>query len=303
MKPLFPTERSLNRCLKPIRKNKNLQLPIALFDEKEEVSLIANGYFSNRHFIMLDFITYKCLKLLHNGNIPSRPDSFLTNEKILNDSDDILILKDSYDNNTLNQKKINLNLKIEECHIKTIPLFKNYSSNRIFEVLDDISKFEFKTSYQIRTISNTIPIQIKHHEYKFGINFIKIFDLNYVECKTNNRVNKREYEITFNSFFGNLFLNNLLSLNIDWYDYEKFCELSSSAQTLCRILKVNRNKDSTNTYPIKKLVSKLNLQNKSNSDMNIKYLNDFFTELKSKKFITDFEKRLDVNGINFVVCF
>jgi hypothetical protein len=250
---------------------------------------------------MLDFITYKCLKELHNDNVPKSPN--ISCDKILNNGLELNDLNNSYINRTSHPKKISLKLKIEENDIKTIPIFKNYSSLRIFEVLNDINKFEFRYSdYQVRFFTNN-KNETKIRNISFGSNGIynKIFDLETIEFTTNGRVVKRVYNIIFDSFFSNLFLNNLLSINIDYYDYVKFCELSNLAQFLYRILKVNRNKDICNNFSLKKLVNKLNLQNTINN--NIDNITTYFFELKNKNFITDFKKHSNINGINFLVYF
>jgi hypothetical protein len=311
MKTMLLTERSLNRCLYPIRKNKHLQFPAKIYDG-ENIIFECDGFFTSRHFLMIDIISYFSLKKLYepNGFIPKNPyqKEVINQSKILYNVDEIKELYHSYNSNITHDKKIDLSIKLTEKQIKALPCFEKYNSNRIYEIINDISNFNFRTTYQVRLYfsENTkAKKKFKHCKLENKNGMYKIFNFETIEKKNKNGfIYSREYVINFNTIFGNLFLNNLLSINVDYYDYEKFCKLSETSQFLYRIINTKRNGFDQNDFLISEILNRLNFKNnETNLSMNTKYLKDSLDELKNELFIKNYDINKHVDGKKITIEF
>ncbi len=131
--------------------------------------------------------------------------------------------------------------------------FQKRRKEYIKELLKKTSEVRFTFEYPIR-----VPAEIKHVERdgekqsiikKVELKKIKVENVNCFNVGFNGDV----VEIIFDTFLGNLYFHNILTLNTDWFE-EDYLNLDGYASAIYRRFFVTRSGNKFNQLPIKDLV-------------------------------------------------
>jgi hypothetical protein len=167
--------------------------------------------------------------------------------------------------------------------------FKKRRKEYIKELLKKTSEARFTFEYPLR-----VPAEIKHVERdgekqsiikKVGLKKIKIEN---DKC-FNVEINGNDVSVNCNTFLGNAYLHNILTLNTDWFE-EDYLNLDGYASAIYRRFFVTRSGNKFNQLPIKDLVQYFDFLKNSSYPGVIKKA---FEDIKNAELIHDYK----FNGI------
>jgi hypothetical protein len=174
--------------------------------------------------------------------------------------------------------------------------YKTFFQKRRREYLKDLirrtSKIRFTLDYQLR-----IPLTQYKEKNGEPYSIIVKVDLKKVKVENDNifnvEINGNVIKVIFDTFFGNLYFHNILTLNTDWFE-ENFLELDGFASAIYRRFFVTRSGNKFDQLPIKDLVQYFDFLKNSNYP---KVIASAFEDIKKAGLIHDY--RFFVNGGKF----
>jgi len=151
--------------------------------------------------------------------------------------------------------------KIESIIDRYGKFFQNRRGQSIKNLISRTSQARFTFEYPVRVPVFKSIIRNKEKE-----NIIKRVALKKINVANENcfnyEINGDVVGIIFNTFLGNLFCHNLLTLNTDWFE-EDFLKLDGYASAIYRRFFVTRSGNKVNELPIKDLVEYFGFLNNS----------------------------------------
>jgi len=223
------SERSINRSLKIIDgRGKKFEYPYE-FDD----NLIVTSNWHMDNFMILDIISNTFVSKFWNKlnlKIPKTPydDNVLYFTKHLTKE----TMKDI--NNIENKTCFFIDIEDKELFVKYKELLK-YNSTQLYDLFKSTSECKFKIKYPVRVYD----IETKKYKIEiynnFDYEFENLFDIEIIDEKRSksNKLFGLSYKISFNSRLSKLFINNLISVNYDWLDFESY-SLKNTSQLLYR---------------------------------------------------------------------
>jgi len=274
------SERSLNRALIPILKNKgknnkDLKFPIKFSN------IELSDFWTEKNYLVIDIISTMLIKKYYNDKlhikIPKNLEEVEKNSFIEN-IEDLKNIESGDKSSSFYFTDSNLYIEFES--------MRRYSSNQIYDMFKKTSEIIVSMPYNIRTYK-----KIKDNEYfpylTVNIENQNIFDLESEiinTSKTGGRIYERKYVITFRSLLGKLLIYNLTTLNFDWIN-ERIENLSPLSQIFYRIFILDRGLDAK--LNISDIQNKLNLK-MNTSISNYKILKNILEELIKSSIIKEY---------------
>ena len=233
------TERGVNKAIPPvIKKGKKEILPFQWEGRNGEQCTIDRGYWGRKNYMLMDILGAFFLLKQGDGRHPeiSAP-LFRDLESIGMREDD---LNECADQRVITSK-INMITESDISSIRKYPYWVrfddkyfrqftglNLSSNKIFRLILDTSRVEFKLTFPVRLEKNGK----KKTQHWYPMNFFsRFFEFGYFDKdqRSDGFVVNREYYVIFNTILGELFVSNLTSHNFDYLD-NSFYKLPDLAQ-------------------------------------------------------------------------
>jgi len=165
-----------------------------------------------------------------------------------------------------------------------LPLLKKYSSRRFFELIKNTAECELQMHYPIRFFNGK-----KYQNYPYTIpectsRLFRITKCQISKTSKNGKVLERSYEITFDTFLGYFYIQNVLSCYTDLLPGH-FYSMSEYAQLFYRMLILPYYKGAKIPISLNEIKTRLVL--KSENYMTRKTIKRILEELKSNRFIAD----------------
>lgn len=262
---------------------------------KKSIIFKTDNLLSVNSFKVIDIITDKFINLLYkrinNNNIPKNP----YNEITKNSDYSNLVKKNSpitiqfIDSNICNDYKFIFNSRLTNFYL--------------FNYIDELSKCNFNLIYDYRIINE----ENKFMNYpidNLGKNSVKLFDYKIIKeykGKNNNKTYERTYELSFNSWLGLSFIENIKNINIDWIDEEVY-KLSKMEQMFYRFFILTESskkaKSHCRNFSLWKIKEKLGLLPLDKNYI-IQFTKNILSKLKDQNLFESFEFNYDHVKITF----
>jgi len=294
----------MNKVIPPLRKVKNMTFPVEWIDKWGNACYISNGFWGAKNYTVMDVIGY--MFLLKEGG-DSLPENV---EPIFQDLDTIAEREDQL---SKNGKQLNTPPKTGSGSNQSMILNNAYnigftdkdfrkntgfdlSSSEILNLLLETSRVEFKLSFPVRVKSTGNKENL--HRMNF---YSRFFELREEEAKvrTDGIVQSRRYRVYFNTFLGELFVNNLMSRYNDRIDL-RFYTLPDSAQIFFRRHLIHH------SFPELPISLALIAVSVGYTDSNMTNLpktveDNILDPLKDYGYIKTYEKMKGLKGIKYVI--
>jgi len=234
------SERGMNKVIRPLQKakNQNVIYPVEWTDKWGNACYISNGFWDAKNYTVMDVLGY--MFLLKEGG-DSLPDYAAP---IFQDLNAIIEREDQL---SADGKGTQISAGVESASGKSIILNNSYSigftdrdfrnntgmdlsSSELSELLLETSRVEFKLSF---------PVRLKETGNKENIHRMNFYSRFYELCEEETKIRKdgivqsRRYRVYFNTFLGELFVNNLKSRFNNKIDL-RFYTLPDAAQIFYR---------------------------------------------------------------------
>jgi len=175
---------------------------------------------------------------------------------------------------------------------RTFPIFKKYSSKQIFELIKKTSECRFQFNYPIRLYDGKKYSNFEYTLPRCTSRLFQVTDHQVSRISKDNKILERYYEITFDTFLGYFYIQNLLSCYMDLLPIH-FYQMSDYAQLFYRLLILpyfNGVK-----IPISLDEIKVRLVLKSEKYMCRKTILRILQELESNRFISKLGKDFEIS--------
>jgi hypothetical protein len=189
-------------------------------------------------------------------------------------------------------KKVGGEIKLEPILYHYKKFFRKRRREYIKNLFKKTSEVKFTLDYPLR-----VPVieDIKRNDKM--ISQITKVDLQNVKVINDNlfnvEINGDFVKVIFNTFFGNLLVHNLLTLNTDWFE-ENYLNLDGFASAIYRRFFVTRFKNKVEELEIKELVEYFDFLKNSNYP---KVIKTAFEDIKNAGLICDY--KINANGGKF----
>ena len=300
------SERGMNKVIPPVHKkrNSNVSFPVEWTNKWGNACYISNGFWGAKNYTVMDVLGYMFLlkegidALPENGDpifqdldtVAAREDQLSKNGKCLqtppetdSGSEKSMILNNAY-NIGFTDKDFRKNTGLD------------LSSSEILSLLLGTSRVEFKLSFPVRVKST--GNKEKLHRMNF---YSRFFELREEEAKVRKDgiVQSRKYRVYFNTFLGELFVNNLMSRHNDRIDL-RFYTLPDSAQIFYRrhLIHHSFQELSIHLVSIAESVGYTD-SNMTNLPKTVEY--NILDPLKEYGYIKSYERMKGLKGIKYVI--
>jgi hypothetical protein len=300
------SERGMNKAIQPLHKLKNNEVtfPVEWTDRWKNTCYISNGFWGAKNYRVMDTLGYMFLLKEGKDSLPEDADPIFQDLKAIVEREDQL---------SNNEKSSLILQETDSSSGKSIVLNNAYSigftdgdfrkntgmnlsSSEILELLLETSRVEFKLSFPVR-VKNTGNKE-KIHRMNF---YSRFFELREEEAKVRKDriVQSRKYRVYFNTFLGELFVNNLKSRYNDKIDL-KFYTLPDSAQIFYRRHLIHHSfpKLSINLITIAESVGYID-SNKANLARTVE--SNILDPLKEHGYIKSYAKTEGLKGIKYII--
>ena len=297
------SERGLNKSIVPVlnKGNSPSQLPFSWIDKSGAECTVSNGYWGAKNYMVMDILgLFLLLKLGGDKILPKsdplfdHPDAIQREE--LNTEGSESIDADPTGSTLDQMKKSEYWIKFSDKQFRQFS-GKSYGSNKIYELLLQTARVEFKISFPVRLLND----HSKHQEYKYNMNIhSRLFEVGEIPIKRKDgQIKSREYYVFFNTFLGKLFVSNLISHNYDWISSSIY-SLPDSAQLFYRILLLHHDYSPV-SYNLHTIASKLNYRDKDNSNLQRTIEKNALQPLRDHGLIKEYSKEDGLNGVRYVI--
>jgi len=219
------SERGMNKVIPPILERAGKTLPVSWTDKWGNTCSVSNGYWGARNYRVMDVLGYMFLRKVGGDRLPK------DGEPTFNDLCDIIELEKQlyggYDN-VIPGKAIHYIRFTDDQFRKDSKL--KISSAEIMTLLLETSRVEFKLTYPVRLKATGARENIHSMNYYSRFFELRSEDLS---VRSDGVVLSRRYQVTFNTFLGELTVNNLLAKFNDRIDIRLYL-LPDSAQIFYR---------------------------------------------------------------------
>jgi hypothetical protein len=306
------SERGINKALPAIIKKPRIEIdfPYEWIDDKSgHQCSVNNGYWGARNYMVMDVLGYFYLLKEGGDCLPKeRTELFqdlesirareaeLDNDKgiLVSNGDQTMLTEADIDTITSSRHWIRFDDNIFRKFTNL-----NLSSGDILNLLTLTSRVEFKLAFPVRLQES----QKKLEEQSYIMNmFSRLFEFGYIDKrsrKSDGAVRAREYFVIFNTILGELFVHNLKMGNFEWVR-EDLYSLPTSAQIFFRKFILNNN-FSPIPLNLQKIVQKLNLRDKIQSNLERTVVTNVLDPLKRQGFIETYSKESGLQGVKFII--
>jgi hypothetical protein len=219
------SDRGMNKAIPPILKRAGQKFPVDWTDRWGNSCSISNGNWDAKNYQVMDALGYMFLMKEGGDCLP------VNSEPIFNDLGDIRLRENQLHDvpeNTLSVKSLH-NIRFTDEHFRHYSRL-NMNSTEIKNLLLETSRVEFKLTYPVRLKSTGSRENIHSMNY-----YSRFFELRHddLSVRSDGVVLSRRYQVTFNTFLGELTVNNLLAKFNDPIDIRLYL-LPDSAQIFYR---------------------------------------------------------------------
>jgi hypothetical protein len=179
---------------------------------------------------------------------------------------------------------------------KKLPIFKQYSSNEIYEMIKRTAECKIRMNYPIRCFDNGAFINIENKIFRIPSSFFRLIEVKNLKLSADNHILEREYEIRFDTILGYLFIQNAISCYTDLLPL-KFYNLTDYAQLFYRLLILPYYKQVKNPIGLKEIKNRLVLKT-YDTYMVRQTIKRILDELEANSFIKE-PKEIKQNGEYF----
>ena len=300
------SERGMNKVIPPVHKKRNsdVSFPVEWTNKWGNACYISNGLWGAKNYTVMDVLGYMFLLKEGRDSLPENADP------IFQDLDTIAAREDQL---SRNGKRLQTKPETDSGSDKSMILNNAYnigftdkdfrnntgldlSSSEILSLLLGTSRVEFKLSFPVRVKST--GNKEKLHRMNF---YSRFFELREEEAKVRKDgiVQSRKYRVYFNTFLGELFVNNLMSRHNDRIDL-RFYTLPDSAQIFYRrhLIHHSFQELSIHLVSIAESVGYTD-SNMTNLPKTIEY--NILDPLKECGYIKSYERMKGLKGIKYVI--
>jgi hypothetical protein len=230
----------MNKVIRPLHKakNKDVSFPVEWTDKWGNACYISNGFWDAKNYTVMDVLGYMFLLKEGGDSLPDNADPIFQDLNAIIEREDQLSADiqgslisqgakpDSSKSMVLNNA-YSIGFTDRDFRKNT---GMDLSSSEISELLLETSRVEFKLSF---------PVRLKETGNKENIHRMNFYSRFYELCEEETKIRKdgivqgRRYRIYFNTFLGELFVNNLKSRYNNKIDL-RFYTLPDSAQVFYR---------------------------------------------------------------------
>jgi hypothetical protein len=219
------SDRGMNKAIPPVLERVGQTLPVKWNDKWGNTCSVSNGYWGAKNYRVMDVLSYMFLRKVGGDRLPK------DGQPIFNDLRDIIELENQlYGNNdnVISTKTIHYIRFTDDQFRKASRL--RISSAEIMTLLLETSRVEFKLTFPVRLKSTGARENIHSMNY-----YSRFFELRHddLSVRSDGVVLSRQYKVSFNTFLGELTVNNLLAKFNDPIDIRLYL-LPDSAQIFYR---------------------------------------------------------------------
>jgi len=234
------SERGMNKVIRPLQKAKNIDVsfPVEWIDKWGNACYISNGFWAAKNYTVMDVLGYMFLLKEGGDSLPDYADPIFQDINAIIEREDQLStdgkgsqLPEKADPDASKSRVLNNAYSIgftDRDFRKNTGM--DLSSSNIKDLLLETSRVEFKLSF---------PVRLKETGNKENIHRMNFYSRFYELCEEETKIRKdgivqsRRYRVHFNTFLGELFVNNLKSRYNNKIDL-RFYTLPDSAQIFYR---------------------------------------------------------------------
>ena len=252
------SDRGMNKAIHPVinKREHPVVFPFEWIDPKSGHSCFINdGYWDEKNFMAMDAVGYMLLLKEGEDKLPVNPSLIFDNIKSIKnmETDISRSAKNIIEPDILDQPVSEHFIRFNDTDFRKFTS-TDLSSNQIFKLLYETSRVEFKLCFPIRLKDK------KEETYQMNY-YSRFFEFGHInmQVRKDGIIQHREYQCTFNTLLGKMFVHNLLSKNNDWID-NRFYMLPRTAQLFFRQFLIHNNQEKI-SFNLSTIKERLNLYN------------------------------------------
>lgn len=300
------SERGLNRLLVGISKRRgyhNIEFPYKITHEtgNGKHDIIMSDFWNYNNFLLVDYIGHVIVNNMYKNvstddtwkinYIPKTPKNSETNKFIT----EIVSEKCNFEiRKTQVMNCFNMSYIIKETDIRAFYPFNLLYGHHIEDIFKSIKNCMFSLHYPIKVYNKQIE---KYSEILYYIDNEHLFDYTLHSYRTTptGKIVDKKYKITFDTYFGAIFIYNLLCINFDWFPNKpELFKLRETDQLIYRRYILSRNGFKTLKFKDDTMISGLGYRNPCKKE-NIATIKISLNNLKNISIIKNWT--YDENGI------
>jgi hypothetical protein len=274
------SDRGMNKAIPPITKRAGQNFPVDWTDKWGNTCSISNGYWGAKNYRVMDALGNMFLMKEGGDCLPKDA------EPIFNDLIDIQQLESQLNGGQGSIHRVNIIRYIRFTDEQFRQFSKlNMNSTEIKNLLLETSRAEFKLTFPVRCKATGAKENIHSMNY-----YSRFYELRHddLSVKKNGVVLSRKYRVTFNTFLGELTVNNLFAKFNDPIDVRLYL-LPDSAQIFYRRA-LSHNNFKKNEYNLTTIAELTGLTGNNEWNLAITVEKNILAPLQEYGYIDSFEK-------------